>query len=161
MIELDSSKHGIDAAQLAIRADEIHEFNRFLRGLYEDLRPAGELQRMLFGQILHAGWNLRIGRREEASILLAFGPAHASLKTVLQFITRAERELHKSLAALRELQTELAYRATLAAEDDDEMPNLPPLVRTAHVHRQVRASLGHLPTPKQIQNKIRLNRTSG
>ena len=160
MTDLDPRKHGIDAAQLAIRADEIDEFNRFLNGLCEDLRPAGELQRVLFGQILHACWNMRIARREEAKILLEAGPAAPALKSILQFYASAQREYHKAIKALRESQTELAYRATLATEQGTPLPNTPSLVRTAHVHRQVRAATVTKPI-NQTWKEIRLNHTSG
>lgn len=142
MTDLDLSKHGIDASQLAIRADEIHEFNRFLSGLFSDMRPSGETQRLLFGQILHASWNMRIARREEATVILQYGVASNSLKLISLFYVRTERELHKSMAALRELQTELAYRATLAGDEAGPLPGIPPLVRSAHVHKLVRTTIG-------------------
>ena len=159
MTNLDLSKHGIDASQLAIRADEIDEFNRFLSGLFEDLRPTGEIQRSLFGQILHACWNMRIARREEAKILLADGPAASSLKPILQFYVKSEREYHKALTALSELQTELAYRATLSSEQATPLPDIPPLVRTAHVHRLVRTTLG--PNKTVLHTRNRMNRSGG
>src|SRR5450432_645115 len=117
MTDLDPRKHGIDGSQLAIRADEINEFNRFLSGLYEDMKPSGETQRLLFAQILHASWNMRIARREEAIVILKFGLTADSLKPISVFYSRSEREFHKAMSALRDLQTELAYRATLASHD--------------------------------------------
>ena len=160
MTDLDPRKHGIDASQLAIRADEITEFNRVLTGLFDDLRPSGEIQRLLFGQILHACWNMRIGRREEAKILLEYGPAASSLKPILQFYSKSERQYHKAIASLRELQTELAYRATLAGDQTSPLPNVPPLVRTAHVHKLVHATLASKP-PMQNPKGIQANQSSG
>lgn len=156
MTDLDPRKHGIDSTQLAIRADEINEFNRFLAGLFDDLRPNGESQRLLFGQILHAVWNMRIARREEAKILLASGPSATALKPVSQFYTRAERQYHKASAALRDIQTELAYRATLAGEQEIPLPEIPPLVRTAQVHKLVRTTIG-----SKVWNQLRRNESTG
>lgn len=160
MTDLDPRKHGIDASQLAIRADEINEFNRFLTGLFDDMRPAGEIQRLLFGQILHAAWNMRIARRAEAKILLADGPAAPGLKPVSQFYTRAEREFHKASNALCDIQTELAYRATLAGEQNVPLPDIPPLVRTAQVHKLVRSTTNDK-TLLQTWRRIQLNQSSG
>ena len=160
MTDLDPRKHGIDAAQLAIRADETIEFNCFLHALYDDLRPAGEIQRLYFGQLLHASWNMRIARREEARILLEFGPLADSLKTISPFYSRSEREYHKAIAELRQIQTELAYRATFAAEQGASLPDIPPLVRTAHVHKQVRAT-ARAATLSQYRHQTGLKQSTG
>ena len=137
-LNLDSRKHGIDAAQLAIHPAEVHEFNQLLDGLYTDMRPTGEIQRLLFGQILHSGWNMRIARKHEAQALLKFGPASTSVQSTMRFYRDNERTFYRALTELRNLQTELAYRATLAEQEDATLPDVPPLVRTAQVHKQVR-----------------------
>jgi hypothetical protein len=143
MTNLDPRKHGIADSELAIRPDEIAEFNFFLAGLFTDLRPSGEIQRQIFGQILHASWNMRLARKQEAQILLSLGIAHPSLKAVAQFYRACQREFYKATAELRHMQTELAYRATLAHDQNAQMPDIPPLVRTAEVHKQVRATTGN------------------
>ena len=143
MTDLDLRKHGIDASQLAIRPGEIAEFNLFLAGLYADLRPNGEIQRQLFGQILHASWNMRLARQQEAQMLLAGGVAQPGLRQVLQFYRACEREYFKAVSELRNLQSELAYRATLAGgQNSGALPDIPPLVLTAQVHKQVRTATG-------------------
>jgi len=159
-IDLDPRKHGLDASQLAVRPDEAAEFNRFLAGLFDDMRPSGELQRLLFGQIVYASWNMRISRKSEAALLLEHGPVAQNLKPVSQFYTRNERAFYKAVTELRNLQTELAYRATLSSDQDIEIPDVPPLVRTAQVHKQLRATTGDR-TILQTWNRIRLNRSSG
>lgn len=143
-LNLNSRKHGIDAAQLAIHPEEIFEFNLFLDGLYDDMRPSGETQRLLFGQILHAAWNMRIARKHEAEELLASGPLNPKVQALSKFYTLNERAFHRAINELRSLQTEFAYRATLAEADGTALPNVPPLVRTAEVHRRVRQN-----TPRQ------------
>jgi hypothetical protein len=160
MTDLDSRKHGIGASELAVRPEEIHEFNRCLAGLYADMRPSGEIQRLLFGQILHACWNLRIARKAEAEILIESGPASPSLKAISQFYSKSERAFYKAVSELRSIQTELAYRATLASAEDAPIPDIPPLVRTAHVHKQVRAVTG-AKTLLQTLRQVRLNQSSG
>ena len=141
-LQLSSRKHGIDAAQLAIHPDEVPEFNQLLEGLYEDMRPRGELQRLLFGQILHAFWNMRIARKHEATALLAGKPLHKEVQAISKFLTTHQRAFHRAVAELRSVQTELSYRATLAEAEDTDLPDVPPLVRTADVHRQVRRIAG-------------------
>jgi hypothetical protein len=160
MTDLDPRKHGIDASQLAIHPHEILEFNRFLSGLYDDMRPSGEIQRLLFGQILYASWNMRLARIEEAKILLELGAAAAALKAISQFYSKSERAFYKAVSELRNIQTELAYRATLANSQDVPLPDIPPLVRTAQVHKQVRSTTGNR-TLLQTWNRIRLNHSSG
>ena len=135
---LNPRKHGIDAAQLAIHPEEVLEFNQLLEGLHLDMRPNGETQRLLFGQILHATWNMRIARKHEAQALLVSGPASKNVQAITKFYLIYERTFHRAIAELRSLQTEFAYRATLADEEDSSLPDVPPLVRTSEVHKQVR-----------------------
>ena len=141
-LQLSSRKHGIDAAQLAIHPTEIPEFNQLLAGLYQDLRPDGEVQRLLFGQILHSFWNMRIARKHQAQALLLGGPMHKDVQGISKFFIASERSFHRTTAELRSLQTELAYRATLADTEDSDLPDVPPLVRTAEVHKLVRRIAG-------------------
>ena len=138
---LNSRKHGIDAAQLAIHPHEIDEFNQFLEGLCEDMRPNGETQRLLFGQILHAAWNMRIGRKYEAQALLTAGPLNKDVQALTKFYMTYERAFHRAMVELRALQTEFSYRATLASAERTCLPDVPPLVQTAKVHKQVRSAL--------------------
>jgi hypothetical protein len=161
MTDLDPRKHGIDESQLAIRPEEIHQFNRSLAGLYDDMRPSGEIQRILFGQILHANWNMRIARQSQARLLLDAGPTAIGLKAVSHFYSNSERAFYRALSELRNIQTELAYRATLAGSQDQAIPDLPPLVRTAQVNKQVRAIVGKDRTLLETWNRIRLNQSSG
>ena len=139
---LNSRKHGIDAAQLAIHQHEFEEFNQLLEGLYLDMRPNGETQRLLFGQILHAIWNMRIARKHEAQALLASGPLNKDVQALTKFYLTYERAFHRAVAELRSLQTEFAYRATLAQVEHTGLPDVPPLVRTSQVHKQVRLVAG-------------------
>ena len=161
MTDLDSRKHGISASQLAIHPDEIFEFNQFLAGLFEDMRPSGEIQRLLFGQILHASWNMRLARKAEAKLLLESGPADQGLKAISQFYLRCDRAFYRAVAELRNMQTELAYRLTLASDQRTGLPDIPPLVRTALVHKQVRAATPGRAGVPRIANSIRLNQLSG
>ena len=116
--------------------------SQLLEGLYVDMRPNGETQRLLFGQILHSVWNMRIARKHQAQVLLASGPLHKDIQTLAKFYNNCERAFHRAVSELRSLQTEFAYRATLADTERSEMPDVPPLVRTAEVHRQVRIFAG-------------------
>ena len=137
-LQLNSRKHGIDAAQFAIHPDEIYEFNQLLEGLHADMRPSGETQRLLFGQILHAAWNIRIARKHEAQSLLQYGPSANGVQSIMKFYLLNERAFYRAMTELRNLQTEFAYRATLAELENTPLPDVPPLVRTAQVHKQVR-----------------------
>ena len=147
---LNSRKHGIDAAQLAIHPHEIDEFNQLLEGLYFDMRPNGETQRLLFGQIIHATWNMRIARKHEAQALLTSGPLNKDVQALTKFYLTYERAFHRGVAELRALQTEFAYRATLADVERVDVPDVPPLVRTADVHKQVRRFAG---TPAALRQR--------
>lgn len=139
---LDPRKHGIDSAQLAIHPEEIEEFNQLLEGLHDDMRPNGEVQRLLFGQILHAAWNMRIARKHEAQALLESGPLSKALQTIAKFYLSNDRAFYRAMKELRSLQTEFAYRVTLARAEQTSLPDVPPLVHTSIVHRQVRLIAG-------------------
>jgi hypothetical protein len=129
---------------LAIRPEDIDEFNQFLTGLFDDLRPTGEMQRFLFGQILHAAWNMRLARKQEAQELIARADCASKVARAIAIQYRQhERSFFHAMKELRELQTEHAYRATLANEQDSALPDVPPLVRTSQVHRQVRMETPH------------------
>jgi hypothetical protein len=145
LLLLNSRKHGIDAAQLAIHPEEIDEFNQLLEGLSADLRPTGEVQRILFGQILHASWNMRIARKHEAQALLESGPMNKNVQTIAKFYLSSERAFFRAMHELRNLQNEFAYRATLAEAEETDLPDVPPLVQTSIIHRQVRQTTGSRP----------------
>jgi hypothetical protein len=92
--------------------------------------------------------------------LTRIGPGGSSLKAISQLYSRSERALFKALSELRNIQTELAYRTTLSNAQDAPLPDLPPLVRTALVHKQARATTADR-TILQTWNRIRLNQSSG
>ena len=138
--------HGLCSRQLHIVDDEEAAIFESLRAaLSGELRPAGELELIHFEAILHAQWNRRRCRMNEAK-LLASGPdpfldaeTRAALKTLTIYMSRHDRALQRALKDLKALQNERAMRTNFAsgAGDDDGEPS--PLVETARVRRTLLA----------------------
>jgi len=131
-LQLDPRKHGIGPTELAVRPEEIDEFNQFLEGMFNDYRPAGEAQRLMFGQILHASWNMRIARQLEAQALICCTSVEfKDLQSILRFLRQNERTFVRATKDLRNLQIEVARRETLAVPLDTSI-----LVSTRRITRQ-------------------------
>ena len=90
-------------------------------------------------------------RRELLSARLG-RPTELSLS---KFLLANELAFYRAITEFRSLQTELAYRAALARNEDSGLPDVTPLVRTAEVHKQVR--LTALPTRQTAPTEPRHN----
>ena len=82
---------------------------------------------------------MRIAGEHEAQALLAGGPMNKDVQALSKFFVHQPT----FLSPRRNLQRELAYRATLADTKGSDLPDVPPLVRTAEVHRKVRLVAGN------------------
>ena len=99
--------------------------------LESEVKPAGPLEAEIFGHLVHAAWNLRRARRLEADINSQTGgdplrdPDHfKEAERFHRYHARAERTFHKSLKALKELQTQRMQRSLVAEEVAQEAPPL-------------------------------------
>jgi len=122
-------KHGLTSTDLCVSPDQQEEFDAFKDELMEDLYPENAVQFVLFNQVLSASWRLLRCDRTEAAILNSTGadpllsPAQlATLNTIYKVRGQATSQLHKALAELRKMQTELQYR--YAAMPESEGHNL-------------------------------------
>ena len=123
-------QHGLNARDLVIRADESEEFQLLQASLQDDLQPQGALEQDLFGQLLHAAWNLRRVRRLEAD--LARGPhdrltdnsCDRAFTRFARHHARFERSYFRCLRELRALQTNRALRAQLQPQPAAVLPAL-------------------------------------
>ena len=125
--------HGLCSRQLHIAGEEEAAIFASLReALSSQLAPIGELELTHFEALLHAQWNLRRCRMNEASLLAShpdpFLDPHtrAALQTVGIYTSRHERAGHRASKELKALQNERASRTNLADEPS-------PLVETARV----------------------------
>lgn len=131
--------HGLCSRQLHIAGGEEAAIFASLRdSLATELQPEGELELTHFEAILHARWNLRRCRMNEAD-LLASRPTpfrdpetRAALKTLAIYAGRHDRAAQRAEKALKELQNERALRTNLAGAEDGP-PS--PLVDTARIRR--------------------------
>ncbi len=132
--------HGLCSRQLHLADEEEAAIFASLRDAHSaQLTPAGELELTHFETIIHAQWNLRRCRMNEAKLLASvpdpfLDPAvGAALKTLTIYTSRHERSSHRALKELKALQTERAVRTNLAGAGEDAEPS--PLIETSRVRR--------------------------
>lgn len=120
----NARKHGLTSTQLLIAAEDRDEFDEFLAELQAEIRPHGELQQILFDQLVASAWNLRRIRRMETELtasaktyldILDNPDLAAKLDRLARHQTRNERSFHRSLRELKSLQTDAAIAQTLPA----------------------------------------------
>jgi len=116
--------HGLTSRECFVPPGEEEEFDSFVGGLREDLRPEGTLEEALFREVVHAAWTMQRCHRAEASLGQGSGvdpmldeQNEAKLRRIDAYFRRAERSFHKSIKELRALQTERAYRRAAHAEE--------------------------------------------
>ncbi len=113
--------HGLCSRQLHIADEEEEEaaiFESLRAALSGELQPAGELELLHFEAILHAQWNLRRCRMNEAN-LPASGPdpfldseTRAALKTLTTYTSqRTWQRVQKELKALQNERAEKSLRS--------------------------------------------------
>ena len=142
--------HGLCSRQLYIANEEEAAIFASLReALASQLTPIGELELTHFEALLHARWNLRRCRMNEANLLAShpdpFLDPHtgAALRTLGLYTSRHERASHRASKELKALQNERASRTNFADEPS-------PLVESA----RVRAALLAETRTKAALNKI-------
>ena len=138
--------HGLCSRQLHLADEEESVIFASLRDtLAAQLAPAGEFEHIHFDAILHAQWNLRRCRMNEA-ILLASVPdpfldaeTRAALKTLAIYASRHDRAFRNASKELKALQNERAVRTNFAGGEDHAEPS--PLVDTSRVRRTLLAEV--------------------
>ena len=146
--------HGLCSRQLHIAdAEESAIFASLRDALSLELAPFGELELLHFDALLHAQWNLRRCRMNEANLLASvpdpfLDPAtRAALKTLAIYTARHERAFRSAMKELKALQNERAARTNFVMAEDDESELLSPLVETSRVRRtllaEARANITH------------------
>ena len=126
----NAQTHGLNARDLVIRAGEGEEFQLLLASLQADLQPQGALEDDLFGQLLHAAWNLRRVRRLETDLArgphdrLADDACEKAFNRFARHHARFERSYYRALRELSALQTNRALRAQLQAQPAAALPVL-------------------------------------
>ena len=152
-------KHGLNARDLVIRAEEFEEFDLLRSSLEADLQPQGALEHDLFGQLVHASWNLRRVRRLESD--LACGPqdrladdsCEKAFNRFARHHARFERSYFRCLRELRVLQTNRALRDQLQLV-------IPALASIREMSKRTRttssiSSLPHRrPQPNSVEDKL-------
>ena len=118
----NARKHGLCAAQLVIAAEDREEFEALHAKLKTEIKPEGELQQILFDELVTAVWQLGRVRLLEAELTapvenlleLTDSPVlTAKLDRLGRHKTRIERTFHRSLRELKALQTDALLAATL------------------------------------------------
>ena len=118
---MNALKDGCCAGRILIKNDlEQAEFDSFERGLRIEFQPSGETQEKLFSDLLLAAWNERRCQKTEVELLLTstadvpdpmLDPEIAKQVDRLNlYARRYNATFHRSLKALRQVQTEAAFR---------------------------------------------------
>lgn len=143
--------HGLCSRQIHVAGEEEAVIFDSLRdALTVELMPEGELELIHFEAIVHAQWNLRRCRMNEANLLGShadpFGDpeTRAALRTLATYAGRHERACQRALKELKALQNERALRTNIAADPS-------PLVDTVRVRRQLLA---------EVRSKAAINKTA-
>jgi len=143
-------KHGLTARDLVLRADESEEFYQLQASLQGGLQPQGALEQDLFGQLVHAAWNLRRVRRLEADLSrgphdrLADDSCEKAFNRFARHHARFERSYFRCLRELRVLQTNRALRAQLQPQPAAALPSLTSI---RELTKRTRFPLPQHPTP--------------
>jgi hypothetical protein len=138
--------HGLCGKQLHVADEEKTRILTSLRAALEsELQPRGEMELIHFEAIIHAQWNIRRCRMNEA-VYLSLGPdafldrdTRAALKTLSIYTSRHERALHKATKELQALQIERMVRTNYGDDEDGVEPS--PLIETVRVRRTLLAEL--------------------
>ncbi len=72
---LNAVTHGLRSQQVLLSSEDASEFEAFQEGMKADLKPVGELEGFLFGQVVAYAWRLRRCQGIEGS-LLSLGMGH-------------------------------------------------------------------------------------
>ncbi len=143
-------KHGLNARDLVIRADESEEFRLLQGDLQAELQPQGALEQDFFGQLLHAAWNLRRVHRLEADLArgphdrLADDSCEKAFNRFARHHARFERSYFRCLRELHALQTNRALRAQLQPQPAAALPSLTSI---RELTKRTRFPLPQHPTP--------------
>jgi len=142
-------KHGLTARDLVVRAGETEEFNHLRASLQEEIQPQGALEHDLFGQLVHAAWNLRRVRRLEADLSrgphdrLADDSSEKAFNRFARYHARFERSYFRCLRELRALQTNRALRAQL--QPQPQPADVPALASIRELTKRTRRHPGFQP----------------
>ena len=147
--------HGLCSRQIHLAdAGEAAVFASLQTALSAELVPLGELELLHFEAIVHAQWNLRRCRMNEANLLGATPDpfkdpeTRAALKTLATYTSRHERAFHRALQHLKSLQNERAARTNFEGCCETG-PS--PLVETTRIRRALLS---------EIRAKAELNKLS-
>jgi hypothetical protein len=112
--------HGCCAGRILIKDGEQPEFEQLSSGLRKEINPTGETQEKLFADLLLAAWNERRCQKTEVKLMLSstsdvddplLDPEIAKqLDRVALYARRYNAAFHRTLKALRQVQTEAAFR---------------------------------------------------
>ena len=122
----NSTQHGMCSKDLVILPGEEDEFSELLEGLSNELSPVGQIEEVVFQQIIHGAWNLRRCRRREAELMtgsidpLLDDTNEAKLRRLDTYARRAQNEFSRAMKELKSLQTERQYRIEAQPPQPDE-----------------------------------------
>jgi hypothetical protein len=101
--------HGFTSGSFVIPEGEQEAFQLLEQGLRQSSKPQGQLEEELFGQILHASWNLRRLQRYETQMLdespFEDEKRAKNAQLLLRYKNHHDRNFHRATRLLMELQT--------------------------------------------------------
>jgi hypothetical protein len=118
----NSLKHGLTARRVVLPGEDQAEFDQLLNSLLADHRPEGALENEMTADIAACLWRLSRARRYESAVidtdLLLFDNRQERApgwERLQRYIGSIERQLHRDITRLQQLQAERRKTATTAA----------------------------------------------
>ena len=157
----NNTSHNLTAKGLIISPGLEDDFSQLETGLRNSLQPDGELQHVLFARLLECSWNLHRCRLAEQQLYQSSANIDPLLDDsnapkydrIQKYARQYESSVHKSLRALADLQTEVAYRLKVSPITEDHPATLKEFEATPHAlseacrYQKVMASI-HSQEPK-------------
>jgi hypothetical protein len=130
-VRLNATRHGLTSKTIILPGESEEEFRNLEQSFLTDLKPANDTERALVTRVVENYWRLQRLYRAEADFFQAAessldirgigelfssqsGSARASL--FLRYLTSAERAYNRSLADLRQVQTQRRKEAAETAK---------------------------------------------
>ncbi len=106
---MNALKHGLTSRRVVMPYENQAEFDALLKDLMDESQPAGTLEIELVNDIAASLWRLSRARRRECDLGdIAFGggskQAREEFALMLRYTASIERELHRAIIRLNQLQ---------------------------------------------------------
>jgi hypothetical protein len=168
---MNAMKHGLTSRRVVLPHENRAEFDSLLKDMMDESQPAGTLEFELVNDIVASIWRLRRVRGMECDLAeVAFGlktskQAREEFSLMMRYTAGIERELHRAIVRLNQLQELRLKREerrrkdretqSLRARAAGQAPAPQPLTTTGHFVSQSATSPHPLATSHQPRAILR------